>query len=576
MKCTFAIKLACEKWWKVCKYSTVGNEGCGGGEFSMGYATLEAEEEKLLCETWIEVSESNAIGADRNLDTFCWQVTHTFNKATRIFNCTKDMITEITASTQRSHAIPHRQVMILAPGQPIPHSRPHRYHPNGPVHMMTARKRVRPLPVQQLAVRHSVDHSSSDYFSLDDSARNSSPDSSFEASSNFHSDASSDSLSRHSLSDHSSPDLQSTYAGPSHKRRRSPMTSVPALPPVYGALSPVRADLIPSPKRVRDSGYLADVEVDPRETDLRDDDMVTVSDEPHLEQDIDPEIQAEIDECFFYADALRDRGIDARVVVEDVDRDESETGTRGPVERFHDHTEAIPVLRIQVIEGVQREQGRRIVRVESAVTVLTERIAELEKDNRRLRGPLSVESRELTDSSAACHSIFSSCYLFCNSFSSTTMGDENPIHTLGDYSKPSHEGYRNTIELPVGNNVVPLRSDTIRLVQNECSFHGLRSEDPNQHFKDFLKLVDSFDLDGENRERMRMRLFQFFIHDQASNWLERLPAGSITTWEDLTTRFLAQFFLPERTAKLRNDILMFQQHHGESLSEAWTHFKDLL
>ncbi|GKG06351.1 hypothetical protein Tco_0326437, partial [Tanacetum coccineum] len=33
------------------------------------------------------------------------------------------------------------------------------------------------------------------------------------------------------------------------------------------------------------------------------------------------------------------------------------------------------------------------------------------------------------------------------------MRDENPIHTLGDYSKPSHEGYRNTIELPVGNSV---------------------------------------------------------------------------------------------------------------------------
>ncbi|GJY68493.1 hypothetical protein Tco_0471475 [Tanacetum coccineum] len=36
------------------------------------------------------------------------------------------------------------------------------------------------------------------------------------------------------------------------------------------------------------------------------------------------------------------------------------------------------------------------------------------------------------------------------------MGDENPIRTLGDYSKPSHEGYRNTIELPVGNNVIIL------------------------------------------------------------------------------------------------------------------------
>ncbi|GKB12786.1 MAK10-like protein [Tanacetum coccineum] len=80
--------------------------------------------------------------------------------------------------------------------------------------------------------------------------------------------------------------------------------------------------------------------------------------------------------------------------------------------------------------------------------------------------------------------------------------------------------------------------------------HGLRSEDPNQHLKDFLKLVDSLDLDDENRERTRLCLFQFSLRDQASNWLERLPAGSITTWEDLTTRFLAHFFLPGRTAKL--------------------------
>ncbi|GKB39950.1 MAK10-like protein [Tanacetum coccineum] len=103
------------------------------------------------------------------------------------------------------------------------------------------------------------------------------------------------------------------------------------------------------------------------------------------------------------------------------------------------------------------------------------------------------------------------------------MGDENSIPTLGDYSRPCHKGYRNTIELPDGNNV--------------CLC------DPTP---------------------------------SASNWLERLPAGSISTWEDLTTRFLAQFFPSGRTVKLRNDILMFQQHQGESLSEAWTRFKDLL
>ncbi|GJZ23082.1 hypothetical protein Tco_0560541 [Tanacetum coccineum] len=76
-----------------------------------------------------------------------------------------------------------------------------------------------------------------------------------------------------------------------------------------------------------------------------------------------------------------------------------------------------------------------------------------------------------------------------------------------------------TIELPEGNKVVPLRSDTIRLVQNGCSFHGLRSEDPSQHLKDFPKLVDSLDLDGENRERMRLRYFYVPYSDSASNWL---------------------------------------------------------
>nr|GEX11202.1 putative reverse transcriptase domain-containing protein [Tanacetum cinerariifolium] len=244
--------------------------------------------------------------------------------------------TEITFFTQRSPIIPRRRVMILASGQPIPH----------------------------------------DYFSPDDSARDSSSDS----SSDFHLDASSDYSSRHSLSDHSSPDLPSTSAGPSRKRRRSPMTSIPALLHVSGALSPVCANLIPSPKRVRDFGYLADVEVGPRETSLRDD-------------------------------------VIARV--EAVDQDEIETGVRGPVEegavevtyetlgdlvqRFHDHTKAIPVHRVHVIEGVQREKGYRIVGVESAVTILTKRLLSWRGITGGLEKPRVLRVRELTDSSTTCH-----------------------------------------------------------------------------------------------------------------------------------------------------------------------------
>ncbi|GJU66463.1 zinc finger, CCHC-type containing protein [Tanacetum coccineum] len=110
------------------------------------------------------------------------------------------------------------------------------------------------------------------------------------------------------------------------------------------------------------------------------------------------------------------------------------------------------------------------------------------------------------------------------------MGDENPIRTLGDprtfidypHPRPSHEGYRNVIELPEGARVSP------------C--------DPTPS--------DSIDLNVATRNTTRLRLFSFSLHDQAINWLDRLPAGSISTWDDLITRFLAQFFPPRKTAKL--------------------------
>ncbi|GKA00287.1 hypothetical protein Tco_0672837, partial [Tanacetum coccineum] len=292
--------------------------------------------------------------------------------------------------------------------QPIPHSRPYCYHLNGSVHMMSAKKRVGPLPTHRLAVRHSVDYSSSDHFSSDDSSSSSSS----ETSSDSPADALSDSASSRSSSDHSlpaspsgtrsshrlcslvpsvhrssaiseRPSHDSSSASRSRKRSRSPVASVPLSSPTLGALSYARADLLPSPKRIR-SPELYEIYSEPsrsRGADLVMDVDVVRSDGI----EIDPEIQAEIDECFAYADALRDRGIDARVVVEAVDREESETGTRGLVEvivervthlvmpedtpepaqegvvevtyeilgdlvqGFHDHTEAILIHRIQAI-----------------------------------------------------------------------------------------------------------------------------------------------------------------------------------------------------------------------------------
>ncbi|GKA80611.1 hypothetical protein Tco_0787303, partial [Tanacetum coccineum] len=140
--------------------------------------------------------------------------------------------------------------------------------------------------------------------------------------------------------------------------------------------------------------------------------------------------------------------------------------------------------------------------------------------------------------------------------------NENPIRTLGDYFKPSHEGYRNTIELPIGNNVVPLRSDTIRLVKNGCSFHGLQSEDPNQHLKDFLKLVDSLDLDV-SKESLLLK------HDSFQGLTPKIPSS----WHRPLALRLVSNFMASQDARLSKFEDDFKQPQGEMTNKIITVLK---
>nr|GFC99184.1 reverse transcriptase domain-containing protein [Tanacetum cinerariifolium] len=62
----------------------------------------------------------------------------------------------------------------------------------------------------------------------------------------------------------------------------------------------------------------------------------------------------------------------------------------------------------------------------------------------------------------------------------------------------------------------------------------------------------------------------------AHRWLEKEPLRFITTWEDLVSKFINEFFPPSRTTSLRNEISNFEQKLGESFHEAWDRYKDLL
>ncbi|GKF79021.1 reverse transcriptase domain-containing protein, partial [Tanacetum coccineum] len=62
----------------------------------------------------------------------------------------------------------------------------------------------------------------------------------------------------------------------------------------------------------------------------------------------------------------------------------------------------------------------------------------------------------------------------------------------------------------------------------------------------------------------------------AQTWLEKEPPNSITTWNDLVSKFVNRFFLPSKTTNLRNEIMRFQQRFGETFAKSWDRFKDLL
>ncbi|GKB09611.1 putative reverse transcriptase domain-containing protein [Tanacetum coccineum] len=178
--------------------------------------------------------------------------------------------------------IRRRSSTLIRPGEAIPFGRPYRTHPNGPRKLLTARKRVRPLPARRLAWRR-VSHHSSD--------RHSSPDSSSSSAPSDHSlsghtppdttDADSSTpqrfvhrslarTPRHSSSSERSLDSSSPSPGPSRKRCRSPTASVPSSTHVSRSIAPTPADLLPPHKRFRDSYSPEDSEEEHMEVDTAD------------------------------------------------------------------------------------------------------------------------------------------------------------------------------------------------------------------------------------------------------------------------------------------------------------------
>ncbi|GJR72556.1 reverse transcriptase domain-containing protein [Tanacetum coccineum] len=151
-----------------------------------------------------------------------------------------------------------------------------------------------------------------------------------------------------------------------------------------------------------------------------------------------------------------------------------------------------------------------------------------------------------------------------------------PPKTLNEHSCPTSSGFQNPITVPTEQTRRIVDSRGIWLIQNTCTFQGLRTEDPLRHVKHYLSIVDNKQADGATRDTSRLRFFHFSLKGKAVEWLDRIPPTQVTTWEQLVSRFLDHSFSVGCTSALRDLILRFKQGDDEPIKSAWIRFQDLI
>ncbi|XP_050909268.1 uncharacterized protein LOC127123046 [Lathyrus oleraceus] len=73
-------------------------------------------------------------------------------------------------------------------------------------------------------------------------------------------------------------------------------------------------------------------------------------------------------------------------------------------------------------------------------------------------------------------------------------------------------------------------------------FTGKVNEDANKHLQRFLTMSNTLKIDGHTEEAKKLRMFPFTLAEEAEEWLYSLPAGSITSWEEMEKASLNEYF----------------------------------
>ncbi|GKE40978.1 reverse transcriptase domain-containing protein, partial [Tanacetum coccineum] len=94
---------------------------------------------------------------------------------------------------------------------------------------------------------------------------------------------------------------------------------------------------------------------------------------------------------------------------------------------------------------------------------------------------------------------------------------------------------------PVLANHLELKIGLLNLV-TAISFHGFENDDPYSHIQRFMKITQTIKFNQVPHDVIKLMLFPFSLEGAAQTWLEKEPPNSITTWNDLVSKFIDTFY----------------------------------
>ncbi|GAU49652.1 hypothetical protein TSUD_245590 [Trifolium subterraneum] len=150
--------------------------------------------------------------------------------------------------------------------------------------------------------------------------------------------------------------------------------------------------------------------------------------------------------------------------------------------------------------------------------------------------------------------------------------DPPPRRTLGDYGQAAN-GQNANLGFQPANPVSFDIKNTVLNALKENQYSGAESECPNIHLAHFYEACGYADPPNISESDKRLRLFKLSLTGRAKDWIDTLPSGTITSWDELELKFRERYFPIHKFLERRNDITNFEQGDSESLYDAWEKFK---